>query len=84
MKAEQAKALADQAELIRQLCMSQLPTAQLANMTLHGLLRDVVMKSMNLRDQIMAAATVEEPPAAKEVKPEPKKRGRPRKKVEEE
>ena len=79
MKAEQANALAEKAELIRQLCMSQLPTAQMANLTLHGLLRDVVMKSMELRDELRAlAAPVAQPEKKPEEKPK-KKPGRPKK-----
>jgi len=78
MSPEQAKVLAEKAELIRQLSMSQLPTAQMANPTLHGLLRDIVMKAMNLRDDIMAAA---EEPKIEEEQPAPKKRGRPKKKM---
>lgn len=78
MNKDRAKVLADQAELIRQLCMSQLATAQMANPTLHGMIHSVTLKAMKLRDDILAAA--EEPKVEKAA---PKKRGRPRKTTEE-
>lgn len=78
MNADKLKALAGKVDLIRQLCMAQLPTAHMANVTLHMLLRDVVEKSMVLRDEILAMAEVpvekpkRKPKKKAEPKPEPK------------